>query len=244
MLLTKINRTDLPRRRLVVQLHARGAHAGAYKGHSGSTHSPGLVFQRAADIGTRWIVVPETPCGHVRMNTTMCDPSQHQSGRLIDAINRLAAAVETLDGRDNQLLDRPNSSCTRLHDDPMCLISAEMEKFFAAHAEKINLILAEVRPLGQNAIIERIRARGWANLSEASVYLGRSDTFLRRYLDQPGDGDPDPAKLNGQKGQKDWTFTVAELDRFSKDFLRTSVPTVDSDGVEIRKSQVTSRRPR
>ena len=164
--------------------------------------------------------------------------------QLTAAINRLAAALETLDSHDNQLLDRPNSSCTRLHDDPMCLISVEMEKLFATQAEKINLILAEVRPLGQNAIIERIRARGWANLSEASVYLGRSDTYLRRYLDQPGDGNPDPAKLNGEKGQKDWTFAVTELDRFNKDFLRASVPMVGSDGVEIRKSHVTNGRPR
>ncbi len=157
--------------------------------------------------------------------------------QLTAAINRLAAALETLDSHDNQLLDRPNSSCTRLHDDPMCLISVEMEKLFATQAEKINLILAEVRPLGQNAIIERIRARGWANLSEASVYLGRSDTFLRRHLHDSGDGDPDPTKLNGIKGLKDWTFAVTELDRFNKDFLRASVPTVDSDGVEIRKPE-------
>jgi len=101
-----------------------------------------------------------------------------------------------------------------------------------------------IRLLAHNAVIDKILIRGWANLKEASLYLGRSDTFLRRYLDQPGDGDADPTKLNGEKGQKDWTFTVAELDRFNKDFLRTSVPIVGSDGVEIRNSQVTNRRPR
>ena len=163
---------------------------------------------------------------------------------LVDAINRLAAAVETLDGRENQLLDGPNSPCTRQHDDPLLLTTADMEKLFAVQAEKIDLISDEIRPLGQNAVTERIRASGWANLNEASVYLGRSDTFLRRYLDQPGDGNPDPAKLNGEKGQKDWTFSVAELDRFSKDFLRTSVPMVGSDGVEIRNSQLANRRSR
>ncbi len=101
-----------------------------------------------------------------------------------------------------------------------------------------------IRLLAHNAVIDKILIRGWANLKEASLYLGRSDTFLRRYLDQPGDGNPDPAKLNGKKGQKDWTFAVTELDRFNKDVLRASVPTVDSGGVEIRNSQLANRRSR
>ena len=150
---------------------------------------------------------------------TMHDHAQDQIDRLADAVNRLAAAIEE-----------------RVLGDSAPVTQAEVRELFATQAEKIDLILAEVRPLGQNAIIERIRARGWANLNEASVYLGRSDTFLRRYLDQPGDGNPDPAKLNGQKGPKDWTFTVTELDRFNRNVLRASSPTSDLEGQEIRSS--------
>ena len=126
-------------------------------------------------------------------------------------------------------------------------LSAAIEGANVIHKEASTGLLGcveGIRLLADNAVIDKILIRGWANLKEASLYLGRSDTFLRHHLNDPGGGNPDPAKLNGKKGQKDWTFTVAELDRFSKDFLRTSVPTVDSDGVEIRKSQVTSRRPR
>ena len=138
--------------------------------------------------------------------------------RLAASVNRLAAAIEE-----------------RVLGDSAPVTQAEVRELFATQAEKIDHIFAVVSPLGQNAIVERIRARGWANLKEASVYLGRSDTFLRRHLHDPGDSDPDPTKLNGKKGLKDWTFSVTELDRFDKNILRASVPTVDSGGVEIRK---------
>lgn len=91
-------------------------------------------------------------------------------------------------------------------------------------------------PFEQNAVIDRVLTRGWSNLREASIYVGRSDTYLRRHLHDPGEGPPDPTRLNGTRGRKDWTFTVRELDRFNQQVLRAMVPTADADGVEIRKA--------
>jgi len=118
--------------------------------------------------------------------------------------------------------------------DPMPVTAAHVRQLLAEQAEKIDLICEQIRPLGQNAVIELVRKQRRANQKAAAVYLERSDTFLRPFFHDPGDDAPDPNKLNGRKGAKEWSITVAELDRFDREVLRVSALTSDSGGVEIR----------